>query len=100
MRATIALPAGFILLVAERKLFPVADRREPVAPDAERHQVVLHGLGTLGAERQVVLDRAAMVAVPFDFDLRGAVLLQPLRILLQRRALLLGEIVAIVVEMH
>ena len=34
--------------------------------DAERHQVVLHGLGALGAEREVVLDGAALVAVAFD----------------------------------
>src|SRR5206468_9174785 len=56
-------PAGVVLLVAERELLAVADGRQPVGGDALGDEVVLYRLRPLRAEREVVLDRTAAVAM-------------------------------------
>src|SRR5262249_5175698 len=66
----VAGPALFALLLAERQLLPVADGRHPIRRDALIRQVVLHRLGALRAEREVVFDGAAAVAVAFELHLR------------------------------
>ena len=51
------------------------------AVDALRHQEVAGRLGTAGAERDVVLARAALVGMAFDGDGVAGIGLQPLRLL-------------------
>ena len=59
------------------------------ARNAQAHQVVPGRLRAALAEREVVLRRAAAVAVAFERDLRRAPLAQPVGVLLQRRAALI-----------
>src|SRR4051812_49424298 len=77
MNAAIPLIAGFGLLAADRQLLAVADRRKTAGRDAERHQVILRGFRATRAEREVVLDGAALIAMPFDLGPGARVLLQP-----------------------
>src|SRR5206468_2595733 len=77
-RAAVPRVAGLALLAAERQLLAVADRGKPIGGDAERDEVVLHRLRAARAERKVVLDRAALVAVALDLGARARVVLQPL----------------------
>src|SRR6266851_8946843 len=51
-----------------RALLSIADRRDPRARDPGRREYVLHGLSPAFAERQIVLARAALVAMTLDRD--------------------------------
>ena len=53
---------------AGRSLRAVGDGRHPALGDVESQQVVAHGTGTALAEREVVLQRPALVAVAFEDD--------------------------------
>ena len=57
-------------------------------------------VGAVVAQRQVVLGRAALVAVSFDGELHVGMLLQEARVRLQDLLILSGDIVAVVVEEH
>ncbi len=70
-------------LEAEWRLFALGHDLHAIGRDAEARQVVPHRRRALFAERQVVLVRAARVAVPFNDDLRRRPALQPLRVLRQ-----------------
>jgi hypothetical protein len=61
-------PALFGLLGADGALFAVAHGLEPIGGDALAHEEVDRGFCTPFTEDQVVLIRAALVAVPFDQD--------------------------------
>src|SRR2546422_845999 len=52
----------------EGALLAVRDRREPVARDTVAHEIIFGRARALLAEGQVVLDRAALVAVSLDHD--------------------------------
>src|SRR5262249_3714454 len=98
MHAPVPRVALLVLLTAERQLLAVADRREPVPRDAERREVVLDGLGAPSAEREVVLDRAALVAVSLDLGARARVALQPLGVRGEDVACAAVELVGVVGE--
>jgi len=68
----------------EGTLLAVGDRGEPPAGDPVAHEIILGRAGALLAERQVVLDRAALVTVSLDDDLRDGALAEILPVLLQR----------------
>jgi hypothetical protein len=53
--AAIALPAGFVLLLADRVLFAVVDYLELSRWDTDLDKVVLGGVGPLITERDVIL---------------------------------------------
>ena len=54
--------------------------------DAAGREIVAHGLGAAGPKRDVVFARAALVGMAFDGEGVVAVLLQPLRLLVERGA--------------
>src|SRR5208282_3330884 len=87
--APVLRPAAFVVLGAKRKLLAVADCRDSAAADSERHQVILGGLRALGAERHIVFLRSALIAMTLDLHLRLRILLQPARVGLQHRAVLI-----------
>jgi hypothetical protein len=59
-------PAGVTVLAADRSLLAVADQLDPVGLDALRDEVRHRRLRPVGAQRQVVLLGAALVAVALD----------------------------------
>ena len=61
--AAVLRPAALVLLVAERLLLALADDQDAVGGHAEADQVALHRVRAPFAESQVVLGRAARVAV-------------------------------------
>ena len=83
--AAVARPALLGGLLAERDLLAVGHGLQAVGGDAQRDQVVVGGLGAPLAEGQVVLDRAALVAVALDGDAQEVELLQGLGVLGQDR---------------
>src|SRR5438477_6218773 len=79
MPAAVLLPARLIRFVAERLLLAEGDRAQIVRIHALLHEHVLHRFGTVGAEREVVLDRAALVSMALDGDVPVRILLQESR---------------------
>src|SRR5262249_31593082 len=90
--APILRPRGFVGADHRRTLLAVADGRDAIRRDAERDEHVLHRLGAALAEREVVLPRAALVAMTFDRHRAVGVLLHPGRLLLKDLARLRSDV--------
>src|SRR6185312_515975 len=71
--AAVLLPAGFVLFGAELLFLAVADDAEAAGGDACVDQCGACCVGTVFAKGEVVLGRAAAVAVAADDDLDGGV---------------------------
>src|SRR5208282_1585740 len=84
--ATVLRPRGLVRADHRRTLLAVADGGNPPGLDAKGRQILLGGGGAALAERQVVLARAALVAVTLDGHGVLRILLQPLGPLLDLRA--------------
>src|SRR5712671_7868529 len=76
--AAILLPTGFVGFGAERFLLAVADGLDAIATNSGLHEGILDCVRTVGAESEVVLGGAALVAVSFDRDADIRMLLQEL----------------------
>ena len=98
VRAAVPRPALLVGLLAERDLLAVRHRLQAGGVDAQRDQVVVGGLRAPLAQRQVVLDRAALVAVALDRDAEEVELLQGVGVLRQDRAVAVAQVGAVVVE--
>src|SRR5438477_3540142 len=96
--AAVAGPAVLGGLLAERDLLAVRHRLETVGGDAKGHQVIEGGLGPPLAQGEVVLDRAALVAVPLDGHAQEVEPLERIRVLVEGRAVGLPDVRAVVVE--
>src|SRR5262245_17944493 len=68
MRATSPLPAGLVPFRALRALLAVADGTKLVSRDSKLQQKLLGGARPLIAETEVVLGRAALVAMALHDD--------------------------------
>src|SRR5438105_13653440 len=88
----VLLPAGLVLVAAERLFLALADHDDAVCGHAEVHEIVLHRAGAARSKREVVLGAAARVAVPFDRDPRARPLLQPVGVFLQRRTAIVADL--------
>src|SRR4051812_44133686 len=75
--AAVLGPGLLVVARVDRALGAVGDRQHPVRRHAQALQVALHRRGAPLAQRDVVLARAALVAVAFDGDGDGRELLQP-----------------------
>src|SRR4030095_3889541 len=64
--AAVLLPAIFVAFHAEGLFLAVAHGAHTVRADAQRNQVLFYGCRAAIAERQVVLRRAALVAVALN----------------------------------
>src|SRR5262245_49161209 len=78
--APVAGPALLVGIRAHGDLLAVGDRLHAVRGHAQRDQVVVGRLGAPLAQRQVVLDGAALVAVALDRDLDEVELLERLAV--------------------
>src|SRR5262249_4821464 len=79
----VLLPAGLVLVSAERRFLALADNGDAVDLHTKAAEVLLHRAGAARAETQVVLGAAARVAVALHGDLRAGPLLHPVGVLLQ-----------------
>src|SRR3954454_16012945 len=75
--AAVLGPGLLVVAGIDRTLGAVGDGQHPVRRHAQSLQVALHRRGAPLAQRDVVLARAALVAVAFDGDGDGRELLQP-----------------------
>lgn len=75
--ATVLLPAGFVVLGANRALLAIAHEVEAVCRNAVVNEVPLGGSRTALAEGQVVLVGATLVSVTLDTNPHARVSLQP-----------------------
>src|SRR5262249_29450249 len=73
--APVLRPAGLARFGADGTLLAVRDRLDPRAIDPQRGEIVLRGVGAPLPEREVVLVRAALVAMSLDQDLHRRKLL-------------------------
>ena len=94
----VLLPAGLVLLVAERLFLPFADRLDAVRCDAEAGEILRHSFGAAIAEREVVFGTAARVAMPFDRHLGARPSLHPLGVFLQRLRGVAADLAGIEIE--
>src|SRR5262245_17565693 len=77
MSAPVLGPARLVLLHAGGSLLTVTDDGDPTGLHALRDEVIHSRLGAPFAEGEVVLVRAALVAMPFDEQEHAAVALEP-----------------------
>src|ERR1035437_649951 len=98
--AAVLLPAAFVRLGAERLFLAVSDCFDAVAGDSSLDELILHRIGAIGAQSEVVFGRAALVAVPLDGDVNVGMLLQEPRIALQRCLIGCAHIVLVVIEVN
>src|SRR5580704_6416493 len=96
--AAVLLPAGFVFFHTERLFFAVADGLDARGIDSSRHKSALYRRSALVAESQVVFRRATRVAVAFDGEVDVGMLIQELRIRLDRRLLVATNVRLVVFE--
>src|SRR5579862_2505184 len=87
------------MLLTQRKFFAVADSRHSARRNSQRREVVFGRLRALGAKCDVVILRAALVAIAFDLHVGIWMRLQPARIGTQHRTVLRLDRVIIISEM-
>src|SRR3954449_12735000 len=96
--AAILRPAGDVVANRDRAFLAVGHRAHAAGLDAARSEIIAHRLGPASAQRNVVFARAALVGVAFDREGVIGVLLQPLRLLVERAARLRRELGGIGLE--
>ena len=99
-RAAVLRPARDVVADRDRTLLAVGDRAHAVGLDAARGQIVAHRLGAPGAERDVVFARAALVGMALDREGIAVVAAEPLRLLVEGRDRLRGQLREVRLEEH
>src|SRR5690348_13541852 len=100
MSPPVLLPARFVVLRAERMLLAPAHCLDAIAGNSQRNEILLRRIRAPLPQSEVVLFRAALVAVPLEryADLRIGT--QELRILLQRRSGITANLRLVVIEVR
>src|SRR5579863_3719469 len=98
MAAAVLLPASFVAFGAERFFLAVTDRLDAAGADSESRQSSLDGARTLIAQRQVVLGRAALVAVSLNRKIHVGMMREELRISLHRGLLVTADVGLVVIK--
>ena len=98
--AAVFLPALLAGFMTDGNLFTVAYRGKPGTLDAERDQIIFDGIRPLGAQSQVVLAGAQLIAVAFYFYSDGGIIPKPIGGSRQLRARVAGKIIAIKLEVN
>ena len=83
---TILRPAGNVVANRNRSLLAVGDRAHALPGHTARHQILTRGLRAAGAERDIVFASTALIGVALDGKVVTAVVVEPLRLLIQRGA--------------
>ena len=83
--AAILRPAGNVVADRDRPLLAIADRPHARSRDALGGEIVVHRLGAALAKREIVFARAPLVGVPLDGEAVFVVLIEPRRLLVERR---------------
>src|SRR5439155_26083240 len=92
-------PRRLVMAVDQRFLLAPRLRLDPARIDAVAHEVLLGGLRPAIAESQVVLVRAALVAVTADADPQLRVRLQNRHLLIERAHIVRADVRLVIVEM-
>src|SRR5262249_44872364 len=100
MRAPVLRVRALVVTGIERKLLAVADRAQAIAWNSQRDEIRAGGGGAPLAQRQIVLGRAALVAVSLDRDGPGWIALQDARILIERLLAVRTEVAAVELVEH
>ena len=100
MATAILLPASFVAFGAEWFFFAVADRLDPAGVDTGRGESALHGTGTRIAQSQIVIGGTALVAVSFNRNVYVWMLIEELRVGLDRALLVPAKIRLVIVEVN
>src|SRR5271165_3401747 len=100
MATAVLLPASFVALCAERFFLTVADGFNPAGADATRGQRVSDRIGPLVAQSQVVVSRAAFVAVSFNREVDVGMLIEERYVGLQRTLLVSAKVGLVVIKVH
>src|SRR5262245_58508268 len=100
VRAAVLLPALLGRLGADRDFLAVGDGLEPLGRHSQRDDVVVGGTRAPLAEREVVLDRSALVAVALDPDDQEVEFLERRGVLLQRGAVGVADVRLVEFEVH
>src|SRR3954454_24747655 len=72
-------PALFVGVGAEGLFFPKAGGANTIGAYAQFGDLGLNGVGAILTEREIVFDGAALVAMPFDHQLRAGMVGEELR---------------------
>src|SRR5262249_19659891 len=81
-----------VVAYRDRALLAVRDGAHAVRVDAARHQILADRLGAAGAARGVVLARAALAGLTPAGEAVLRIVLPPLRLLVERRPRLRGQL--------
>src|SRR5579863_6473110 len=102
MSAAIALVAGLVGVGANRAILAVTDGPDLVGRYAELDQEILGGGGAAVAEAEIVLSRAALIAVPFqhhgEAGIGGENALEQVGIGCQSPAGVIADVALVVIE--
>src|SRR5262245_12725547 len=96
--AAVLRPARDVVAHRDRPLLAVRDGAHAISVDAARDHIVAHRLRAAGAERDIVLARAALVGMTFDGEAVLGIVLQPLHLLVERGARLRRQLARIGLE--
>src|SRR5579862_3146047 len=99
-RAAVLRPAGNVVAHRDRPFLAVGDGVHALRRDPAGDKILAHGLRAAGAERDIVFARAALVGMTFDGEGVVIVVAEPLRLLVERRPRLLGQLRGIGFEEH
>src|SRR5208282_4345535 len=94
--AAVLLPTGFVVFQAERFLLAVADCLDTAGVHSGRGQGILHRTGALVSQGQIVLGRAAVIAMSLDRKVDVGMLVEKKHVGLYG-SLLIGAYVGLVV---
>jgi len=92
-------PAILTGLAADRTLLAIRDRIYPRRGDAETDQILFDGIRPARAKRDIVFARTAFIAMTLDGHTYRRILAKPSCLALQRRFVILQNIVLVEVEM-
>src|SRR5215831_8945434 len=96
--AAVLLPARFRAFRAKWLLLAVTNGANACGGNSLRHQRLLGRVGAVFAQRQVVLDGSALVAVSLNHECHVGMLLQEACIGLHNGLILRGDLIAVVLE--
>src|ERR1700722_7598158 len=83
--ATVLRPAGNVVTDRDRPLLAIADRPHARSGDALGGEIIVSRLRALRTQREIVFARAPLVGVALDGEAIFVILIEPRRLLVERR---------------
>ena len=83
--AAVLGPAGDVVADRDRPLLAIADGPHPRSGHALGDKIIMDRLGAAGAKSEIVFARSALVGMTLDGEAEFVVLIEPRRLLVERR---------------